>query len=451
MTRLFQAIVFAAILAATSAPIAAQEAPDPGLPAILPLHERAALEDAWLGHRLDSVLPRIMRREGVEMWILVAREYNEDPVVETMLPATWLRARRRMMLVFFDRGEEDGVERLAVARYPVADMFPSAWDPDEEPDQWVRLREIVAERDPGSIALNVSPMYPLADGLTASQHDELIAALGDYATRVVTRNGLSVGWLETRSEPEMQVYPSIVRIAHAIIGEGLSAKAITPGVTTANELAWWFRERVAELKLDTWFHPSINVQRAETEAFEIETMAVEHDTVIMPGDLIHLDFGISYLGLNTDTQHHAYILRPGETDAPEGLKDGLAAANRVQDALIAEFRMGRTGNEVLAAARAAAIDAGLTPTIYTHPIGTHGHGAGATIGMWDNQGPTEGRGDYPLQPDTAWSIELNAEFAVPEWGGQTVRFMLEEDAFFDGREVWFLDGRQTELHLVPRP
>ena len=275
-------------------------------------------------------------------------------------------------------------------------------------------------------------------------------ALGPLAERLVSSDRLALGWLETRIPAEMATYPLIVRLAHAIISEGLSEQAITPGVTTAGDLSWWFRERVAGLKLDTWFHPSVNIQRADRATFAIASMGLGDDTVIQPGDFVHLDFGISYLGLNTDTQHHAYVLRQGETEAPRGLRDGLAAANRVQELLTREFRSGRTGNEVLAAARAAAAEKGLNATIYTHAIGAHGHGAGPWIGMWDNQDPVPGRGDYRVYPNTAWSIELNARAPVSEWDGQEVRFMAEEDGYFDGDTFRYLDGRQSEIHLIPR-
>lgn len=431
-------------------PLPAQEARDPEIPAILSPRQRAKVEDSWLKQRLDALVPQLMRRDRVDMWILVAREYHEDPVAETMLPATWLSARRRTVLIFHDRGEGHGVERLAIARYPVADIFPAAWNPDEQPDQWARIAELVRERDPRRIAINISDEFPLADGITVSQHRALLAALGPYAARVVNHDRLALGWLETRIEPEMAAYPTIVRLAHAIIAEGLSEKAITPGVTTTEDLSWWFRDRVEELKLGTWFHPSVNIQRPNEPAFQIATMGVGRDNVIRPGDFLHLDFGISYLGLNTDTQHHAYVLRPGETEAPKGLRDGLAAANKVQDLLTREFRTGRSGNEVLAAARRSAARQGLKTTIYSHALGYHGHGAGPWIGMWDNQEPVPGRGDYPIHANTAWSIELSAHVKVPEWGGQEVRFMTEEDGYFDGRSFRYLDGRQTEVHLIPR-
>lgn len=420
----------------------AQEQANPDYPPILPLRERAAVQDAWLARRLDTIVPTLMREQGVDMWVMIAREYLEDPVMTTMLNATSMRARRRTILIFFDPGEGRPVERLTVSRYGLGGLFAPSWDPATQPDQWARLAELIRERDPRNIAVNVSPRTAFADGLTHSQHEDMIAALPeDLRSRVRPTDELAVGWLERRIPEEIARYPEIVRLAHAIIAEGFSNRAVTPGTTSADDLVWWFRERIDALGLATWFHPSVEIFR------QGERGALEGDAVIRPGDMLWVDFGITYLGLNTDTQHLAYVLRPGETEAPAGLRAGLAAANRVQDAVTSSFRTGLSGNEMLAAARERAIAQGLRPTIYSHPIGYHGHGAGAAIGFWDNQS-ADPRGEHRLVPSTAWSIELNARHAVPEWGGQEVDFRLEEDAWFDGERVHYLDGRQDSFHLI---
>ncbi|MYA33592.1 MAG: aminopeptidase P family protein [Gemmatimonadales bacterium] len=427
---------------------------DGAMPVILPLRERAAVIDRWLEGRLETVAPEIMRREGVDLWIVAAREYNEDPVIETMLPSTYMAARRRTVLILHDRGPGQPPERLAVARYDIG-PFPRAWDPDNEPDQWGRVAEVIAERDPQRIAVNRSSTFALADGLTGTEFDALMAALpAKYRERVAGTERLAIGWLETRTPEEMEVYPRIVRIAHRIIAEGFSAKVIQPGVTTTEDVVWWYRERILELKLATWFQPSVSVQRHEkaggAREGEGDFSAPPDANVIRPGDLLHVDFGITYLRLNTDTQQHAYVLRQGEDAAPAGLVRALAVGNRLQDILTENFAAGRSGNEILASALEQAKAEGIDATIYTHPIGFHGHGAGPTIGLWDNQGGVPGRGDYPLFPNTAHSIELNAAVPVPEWGGQTVRIMLEEDAFFDGERTWYIDGRQVDFRLIPR-
>jgi Xaa-Pro aminopeptidase len=427
----------------TRAPAAnLREALNPAEPAVLPLRERAKLEDRILAERLDSIVPALMREQKVDMWVLIAREYVEDPVVATMLDAENMHARRRTILLFHDPGAGRPVERLTVSRYGLGGLFKPAWNPDQEPDQWRQLGKLIAERNPGRIAINSSALTQFADGLTLSQYEGLVGALPpEYRDRIVRTDHLAVGWLETRTASEMEIYPGIVRLAHSIIAEGFSDKVIKPGTTSADDVVWWLREKVSSLGLQAWFHPSVGIVR------QGRTGMLDGDEVIQRGDMLWTDFGITYLGLNTDTQHLAYVLKDGEREAPKGLRDGLLAANRVQDVLTAAFRTGRSGNEILADARGRALALGLNPSIYSHPIGYHGHGAGSSIGFWDNQGP-DPRGQHRLRPNTAWSIELNAKRKVPEWNNQEVEFRLEEDAFFDGTTVRYLDGRQSEFHLI---
>lgn len=439
----------AALLGAAASPLGAKpalsdtEAAAPAMPAILAPRERAVLENRILAERLDTIIPEIMRAEGVDLWLLVAREYFEEPVVATMLDAENMHARRRTILIVFDPGNGKPVERLTVSRYGLGGLFAPAWNPADQPDQWAAVAQIIAARDPKRIAINSSDLTQFADGMTLSQYERFMAALpAPLQSRVVTGEGLAIRWLETRTPAEMEIYPSVVRIAHAVIGEAFSRKVITPGVTTAEQVQWWYRDRLMQLGLDPWFHPSVAIQRQGAKGM------LEGEEVIRPGDLLWTDFGITYLRLNTDTQHLAYVLKPGESDAPAGLKAGLANSNRVQDFLRSAFAVGRSGNAALAQARKDAIAAGLDPSIYSHPIGYHGHGAGPSIGFWDNQN-ADPRGEGPIRANTAWSIELTSYAQVSEWGGQRVDFRTEEDAFFDGKSVRFLDGRQTEITLIP--
>lgn len=423
-------------------PMNETEQVSPDLPAILDLQDRAVLIDDIIEERLDVIIPRIMREEGVSMWLLMAREYFEDPVIESMLDARSMAARRRTILVFFDPGEGQPIERLTVSRYGLAGLFEPAWDPEVEPDQWKAVADIIAERDPETIAINYSDLTAFGDGMTLSQHRLMMNVLPEeYENRIVSGEMLSVRWLETRTATEMDIYPGIVRVAHAMIGRAFSREVITPGETTADEVVWWYREGLSRLGLEPWFHPSIAIQREGVDGM------LRGDEVIQPGDLLWTDFGITYLRLSTDTQHLAYVLKPGESEAPAGLRAGLEATNQLQDILISHFQTGLSGNEVLRMARADAIEAGLDPSIYTHPIGTHGHGAGPAIGFWDNQNG-DPRGAGTIKANTAWSIELTSYNAVPEWGGQVVDFRAEENAYFDGETVRFLDGRQTALTLI---
>lgn len=424
-------------------PMSETEQAAPAIPPILPQRERAALVDRMLRERLDTVIPQLMREQKIAMWVLAAREYFEDPITATMLDAESFHARRRTILVFYDPGSGKPVERLTVSRYGMGGLFAPAWDPAKEPDQWKALAALIAERDPATIAINTSALTAFGDGMTHSQYAAMAAALSEkYRQRIVSGETLSVRWLETRTPSELAIYPGIVRMAHALIAEAFSRRAITPGLTSADDVVWWYRQRLSDLGLEPWFQPSVGIQRAGASGM------LDGNTVIQPGDLLWTDFGITYLRLNTDTQHLAYVLKPGETAAPAGLERGLAATNRTQDILRGTFRAGASGNTILAAARAQATAEGLDVSIYSHPVGFHGHGAGTAIGFWDNQGGDE-RGAYPVHPNTTWSIELTSYGAVPEWGGQRVDFRAEEDALFDGTGVRFLDGRQTQLTLIP--
>lgn len=413
-------------------------------PAILPLRERAKLEDQWLADRLNNVLPALMREQKIDMWVLIAREYLEDPVVDTMLDAESMSARRRTILLFHDPGQGRPVERLTVSRYGMGDLFKPAWNPEKVPDQWKQLGALITKRQPKRIAINSSGLTQFADGMTLSQYEGLAAALPpEMRKRIVRSDKLAVAWLETRTAQEMKVYPDIVRLAHSIIAEALSSAVIEPGKTSADDVVWWMRERVMRLGLDVWFQPSIGIIRRGKSGM------LEGDEIIQKGDMLWTDFGLTYLGLNTDTQHLAYVLKDGERDAPLGLKAGLAAANAVGDDVTSSFKLGRTGNQILAQARSKAIARGLKPSIYSHPIGYHGHGAGSSIGFWDNQKPSP-QGEHPLRTNTAWSIELSAKLPVAEWNNQEVEFRSEEDAYFDGSKVVYLDGRQSEFHLIGR-
>ncbi len=443
--RLLQRIALVTALSCTSLLTAYSAAAAPE--EMLSLKARAELKDKILQQKLTEILPALMRREGIDMWLLIAREYNEDPVVKTMLPSSWVSARRRTMLVIYDDAKNDRTEYLAVARYNVGDVFEKAWDPEQEPDQYQALATLIEQRDPKTIGINQSRHFGLADGLTHTEYTLLTEALdASYQSRLVSAEYLSVGWLETRSELEMAHYPSLVKKGHELIASAFSNEVVVPGETTTKDIEWWLAEQSQALKMDNWFFPSVSLQRPQA-AKNNDFSDKSGSTVIQPGDLLHVDFGLTYLGLNSDQQQHAYVLKEGENEAPASLRQALKTANTLQDILMSHFKRGRTGNDILAMSRQQAIEAGIKPTIYTHPIGTHGHAAGTTIGMWDAQSGVPVDGDYPMQADTAYSIELNAAVAIPEWAAD-VRIMLEEQAYFDGQQVRFMDGRQTSFHLI---
>ncbi len=421
---------------------------------ILPEKERAQVVDEILSERFDLLLPQLMDAAGIDMWIVISREYNEDPVLRTMLPATWLNARRRTILLFYRDKAKNTIEKLAVARYNVGKNIESAWDKEKEPDQWKRLMELIEMRDPLKIGLNYSTDHNIADGLDKTDYDEFMQYLpAKYQKRVGSAEQLAVRWIETRTEREMVIYNQLVSITHNIIKEAFSEAVITPGITTTSEVEWWMRQKVTDMGLETWFHPTVDIQRTK-EALVSHLYSFSgrpEDMVILPGDLLHCDFGITYLRLNTDCQELAYVLRPNETSPPKYLVEALKKGNRVQDFLTNNMKKGLTGNQILSKALAEAKADGLRPAIYTHPLGLYGHSAGTTIGMWDSQGGVmkDDGENYPLNPNTVYAIELNATVNIPEWQ-RDIRIMLEEAGFYGPEGFRYVNGRQTELLLIPR-
>jgi len=407
---------------------------------ILPLRDRMTVYNGWLINRLEKLLPGMMDETGIDLWVVVAREYNEDPVIMSLLPEPNLYARRRTILVFHRKSE--GVERLAVYRYGFGDFYEGVWNPDEE-EQYECLARIIREKNPEKIGINVSNTFAFGDGLTHGEHALMAEALGDLSERQVPAETLCIRWLETRSKGELEAYPMLVELTHAIIQEAFSSKIITAGVTTVDDVQWWIRQKMLDLGVEMWFPATVDRQ-GHGDSYEDN----ERTKVIHRGDLLHCDVGFYYLGLATDVQQNAYVLKQGESDAPQGLKEVLVDANKLQDFHASAMKNGKTGNEILKEALDNAWADGIKPSIYTHPLGVHGHAAGPTIGLWDQQGGVPGRGDYPLHPDTCYAIELNAKREVPEWGDQEVRMSLEQDAWWTGEELVFMAGRQKKLHLV---
>ena len=412
---------------------------------ILPLRERAALIDEIQKERIEKLLPDLMQEQNLDMWVLITREYNEDPVVKTLLPPTWLNARRRTILVFSKTKE--GVDAVAITRYNFGKNIRSIWNKEEQPDQWKALADYIQDQNPKRIGVNISEHYGLADGLAKTDHDGMMQALpARFQKRVVSAETLAVRWIETRTPREMTLFSQLVEITHDIISEAFSTKVITPGVTTTEDVVWWMREKVLSLGLETWFHPTVDVQRTGNSDLYAFDGKSKFD-VILPGDLVHCDFGITYLTLNTDCQELAYVLKPEETEAPDFLKEALQQGNAVQDHLTDHFKTGRTGNETLGMAIAESKAAGLRPQIYTHPLGLYGHSAGTTFGMWDAQEGVSGSGEHPLYENTVYAIELNAKVFLPEWD-KDIRVMLEEAGYFGPNGFRYVNGRQTQLMLI---
>ena len=415
------------------------------------LREQATEQQAWLEARLDRVLPALMSEYGVDMWILSMREYAEDPVFWSITAPTTFAARRRSIYVM--TLQPDGtVERLALGGGSQGGVFEAYRSTRPAPtqdtgelvgdEQWQLLRELIEDRDPANIALNIDAEWAFSDGLHAGEREVLEEALGPYVERVVREPRLAMNYIALRIPEMMPRYRKVMETVHAVISEAFSNAVITPGETTTDDVIWWLRQRVQELGYQVWFQPSVDATRQGSGR-------ISGATVIQPGDLLWTDFGVIAMNLHTDTQHLGYVLKPGETEAPAGLQRCLADSNRMQELLLEEMEPGRTGNEILASTLARISAEGITGTVYTHPIGDHGHGAGPLIGRWDGQEGVPVRGDAVLLPSTWHSIELQATRAIPEWGGEEANCRQEEEAYLDadGQRHWVY-RRQSEFHLV---
>jgi Xaa-Pro aminopeptidase len=414
---------------------------------ILNLKDRATLIEKIQKDRLDNLLPELMSKNGIDMWIIITREYNEDPIIKTLLPPTWLNARRRTILVFsFDESTKK-TESVAISRYNFGKNIKSIWDKEKNPNQMLALKEYIDKVNPKKIGLNYSKNFALIDGISKSDYELFYSSISnDIKQRIVSAENLGIQWIETRTKLEKEIYKDLVRITQNIINEAFSNKVIKPGKTTTDDVVWWMREKVLELKLQTWFHPTVDVQRNEQSDLYAFDGKSKYD-IIQPGDLVHCDFGISYLTLNTDCQQIAYVLKSDEKEAPEFLTKALKNANKLQDILTSEFELDKTGNEILLNSLKIAKENGLDPQIYTHPLGTFGHSAGTTIGMWDSQGGVPIKGDVLMKYNTVYAIELNNKSFIKDWNKE-VRIMLEEAGLFEENGFKYINGRQEEIILI---
>ncbi len=412
---------------------------------VLPLRQRAAVAQEVLRERLDTVLPLAMREAGFDMWLILCQEDDLDPVFVSMMPMdSWCPILQ--MLVLYDRGDGPGIERISIAMTHTKGLFAQPWKGHHHEEQWPELRRIVEERDPRRIGINTGRVQWAAGGLTHNLHEQLVQALpARYAARLASAEPMATRWLATLTDTEIALYEHVVAVARRIMASCYSRETIRPGTTTAEDLEWHYWQRSADLGLQVSFKPFFNRVRSDA----MREQFGGDDPAIRPGDLVHSDCGIRYLGLNSDHQQWAYVLRPGETQAPEGLRRLLGQANRLQDIFRGEFREGLTGNELLARILARARAAGIpNPRVYSHSLGHLLHEPGPLIGLPWEQERCPGRGDVTLRPNYAFTMELSVTDAVPEWNGQSVGLSIEEDVVFSQGVCRVLGDRQTAFYLV---
>jgi Xaa-Pro aminopeptidase len=429
------------------------------------LREQASMQQAWLKKRLDTFLPALLRKHGIDMWLVPMREYNEDPVFLSITAPETFFARRRTIYVFFDKCAAANapvtpacIERIALggtsqggvfdARTSMKAVTAAVGGRQAElwgDEQWMALKQVIEERKPKVIGIDRSTTFAFSDGLSSGELEGMSAALGAaWTVRFRDAERLPLELVASRLPEEEAFFQKMTALVWQMTQTMFSDKVIVPGTTRTSDLVWWWRQRTNDQGLGTWFQPSIEIQRKG-----VTPEKLGENPLIQPGDVLHCDVGITVARLNTDTQHNAYVLRPGETDAPAGLKRALANGNAMQDIVMEETRPGRTGNEILASVRQRMKALGIDGTMYSHPIGMNGHGAGPLIGLWDYQDGVPDRGEAKVIPSMWFSVELQATTPVPEWSGQPVRVAQEEDMIIgaDGKTRWALK-RQDKLFLI---
>lgn len=405
---------------------------------IYSIREQYRIRDEILKDRLENLMPQLLKECGVDMWMVIGREYNEDPVFKTLVPARVKTASRLSCMVFsIDRDGKYEAINLSRPDPRLSPYYTHAYTTKE--DQYDVIARTVLERNPKKIAVNVSPITAQADGMSKFIWDSLYERLGD---RLVPDGRMAIRWLETRTQREIELYPGIYRIAQDILREAYSTDVITPGVTTTTDVEFYIMQRIDDMGLQAWFAPDVDVQRKGCAGKRMS------DVVIEKGDIIHTDWGIEYMGLHTDSQRLGYLLRDGETEIPAGILEGLKIGNRFQDIVRENYIEGRTGNDIFFASMEQAKAEGIRPMLYTHPIGNYGHGAGPIIGLYTDQGFIPGKGEILLRENTCYALELNITHAIPEWDGQDVAFYMEETITYTGGKTYFNDDyRDTMIKI----
>jgi len=414
-------------------------------PSVLSMQQRADVINRTLKKRLETIMPMAMRETGFDMWLILCQEDNFDPVFTTLVPMdTWCPILQ--MLVFYDRGGLEGVECINISGTNTYDLYDRPYEGQVEEKQWPLLRGIIEDRDPKRIGINIGAIQWAAGGLTHNLYTQLVEVLPPkYVDRLTSAEPLATRWLATLTDDEVELYAHVVNVAHHLLAECYSRKGIIPGVTTTQDLQWYYWQRCADLGVEPSFRPGFYLIRSDA----MKRKFGDDDRVIRPGDFVRSDVGIRYLRLNTDHQQWVYVLREGEDDAPEGMKRLMGEANRLQDVFMAEFRRGLTGNELLNNILTRARNEGIpNPKVYSHSLGLFLHEPGPLIGLPWEQERCPGRGDVKLEYNYSFTMELSITDSVPEWDNQEILMGMEEDVVFTKDGCYPIDGRQTEFYLV---
>jgi Xaa-Pro aminopeptidase len=419
------------------------------LPTLLSVRDQLALRERWLKTRLDTMLMPMMRRHKMDMWIVTNEEFHPETVVPFIAPPIPYEGRRDFF-IFTDRGG-DKLECIALVRYADEHLrwFFEVLNPPGR-DIQSTLKKIVEERNPKAIALNFGGTRGATNGLTYDAHKFLAETLGkEFADRFVAAAPLIVEYMDTRLPDELEHYRKAVELTDIITRRAFSNEVITPGKTTVGDVRYWWLQQMNNKGLDTWFHPDLRIQRKNQETGKTQQFlsVADESVVIQRGDVIHIDCGLNYLGLSTDWQKMGYVLLKGEKDVPTGLQRALANTNRLQDALFSHIKPGAWGYDVYDATMADMKVAGIEAMIYSHSIGNQGHGLGASV---DFRRPLPGAVSFepPFREGSYTSIELNTSTPVPEWAGQKVTIMAEDDAYLTREGMKWFRPRQSSFYVI---
>jgi len=424
---------------------------------------RYAIRKQIIAKKLNQTLLPAMRRHGIDMWLVLSREFHPDPFLPD-IGGGWPGVRNAY--IFFDRGG-DAPERVFIGSHEQReDLFATVYDEltfygYSQEGLAPHLREAVHKRAPKRIGINMSRTLPMADGLSATLKEYLEEAIGpDYAARLVSAELVMRDWRATRLPEEFGVYRRLCEWTVAWCAEAFSGRVVCPGVTTCDDIHWWMRDKAREIGLDVEFLPGTRINR---QGQSLPGNSPEHP--ILPGDIVTMDAGLAFEQYRSDYQRTAYVLRPGETEAPPSLQGAFQEALRVRDKLTANMRPGEIAHEVWEDTMAWAQSQGyevMYPAaagrrgvvnnkrlgIYCHSIGNATHGIGARVAVnW----PTAygDRVGYPLEASQFYSVEFGVSIPIPEWEGKAVFIGIEEDAALTERGVEFFAPPQTELILIP--
>jgi Xaa-Pro aminopeptidase len=415
---------------------------------ILSKLEQSKLQDRILSKRLDDLLPVLMRKSNIDCWVIISEEYSEDPVMKTLLPSTRISARQLSVIIFLDHGKGNGVERLLAARFEEKEFYKQIWNLNSKAKQWDAINEAIEDFNPKAIAFNYSNTLAHADGISKSNFQRIVNTLNSkLRKRIISAEALATDWLSKLIPVEIESYKKTLRLSREIVKSLLSDKDIELGVTTTTDLKWNLIQRVTDLGLQLWFQPFISIKRSDKE-MEKYSNVNEEPKIVRAGDIIFIGLGISYLGYNSDTQENAYVLREDEKTAPNYLASALSNTVNLQNIIASKMKKELTGNNVLTLSRKHAEQQGVEASIYSHPIGIHGHGAGALVGLWEQQEKVGKSGELRISSHSAYAIEGTTYMSVSDWGKSKLAISLAHVAYFDGNSVEFIAPRQLGFHLV---